>query len=405
MSDRGGHKRALVIAPQPFFTPRGTPFSVYYRTMVTAELGVEIDLLTYGQGRDVDLPGVRILRIPDFPFLGAIPVGPSLLKLFLDALILLRVLGLLVRHRYDFVHAHEEAVFFCRFLQPIFGFKLVYDMHSSLPQQLDNFQFTRSRVLVGLFRRLEDSCLRAAHAVITICPELAEQALTQIDDPDKHFLIENSIFEPIRFVDSAAGAEMTAPDRLQLPSGRQLIVYAGTLESYQGIELLFRAFAVTLAAYPSAYLVVVGGTPEQVEHYSKLADQLGLADGCLFSGRVDPGTARAATREADILVSPRVSGTNTPLKIYEQLASGKPLVATAIRSHTQVLTEEVAFLAPPKPQAFAEALNTALSDPQKGATRAAAARRLYERDYSRSAYVSKMRALFDRLGLCAASSA
>ena len=58
--------KALVIAPQPFFTPRGTPFSVYYRTLVTAELGVKVDLLTYGEGQDVDIPGVRIIRIPRF---------------------------------------------------------------------------------------------------------------------------------------------------------------------------------------------------------------------------------------------------------------------------------------------------------------------------------------------------
>ena len=56
--------RLLVIAPQPFFTARGTPFSVYYRTLVMAEQGVEIDLLTYGIGEDVDIPGVRIVRIP-----------------------------------------------------------------------------------------------------------------------------------------------------------------------------------------------------------------------------------------------------------------------------------------------------------------------------------------------------
>ena len=48
--------KALVIAPQPFFSPRGTPLSVYYRTLVTAEFGVSIDLLTYGEGWDIDIP-------------------------------------------------------------------------------------------------------------------------------------------------------------------------------------------------------------------------------------------------------------------------------------------------------------------------------------------------------------
>ena len=58
--------KALVIAPQPFFSPRGTPFSVYYRTLIKAQLGVEVDLLTYGEGQDIDIPGVRIIRIPRF---------------------------------------------------------------------------------------------------------------------------------------------------------------------------------------------------------------------------------------------------------------------------------------------------------------------------------------------------
>ena len=141
--------KALVIAPQPFFSPRGTPFSVYYRTLITSELGVKIDLLTYGQWQDVDIPGVRIIRIPRFPFFGPVQIGPSYLKLFLDIFLVIWTIALLLKNRYHFVHAHEEAVFFCRFLKPIFGFKLVYDMHSSLPQQLTNFHsmFIKSGIL------------------------------------------------------------------------------------------------------------------------------------------------------------------------------------------------------------------------------------------------------------------
>ena len=151
--------KALVIAPQPFFTARGTPFSVYFRTLITVEQGVTVDLLTYGEGQDVDIPGVRIIRIPRFAMFGDVKTGPSGLKLFLDFFIILWTLGLLLVNRYDFVHAHEESVFFCRFLKPIFRFKLVYDMHSSLPQQLTNFSFTKSRLLIGLFEKLENTFL------------------------------------------------------------------------------------------------------------------------------------------------------------------------------------------------------------------------------------------------------
>ena len=75
--------KALVVAPQPFFSPRGTPFSVYYRTLVSSELGIKIDFLTYGEGQDVDIPNVNIIRIPRFKFLGTVKIGPSPLKLFL----------------------------------------------------------------------------------------------------------------------------------------------------------------------------------------------------------------------------------------------------------------------------------------------------------------------------------
>ena len=166
--------KALVIAPQPFFSPRGTPFSVYYRTLITAELGVEVDLLTYGEGQDIDIKNVRIIRIPHFRSLGAIRVGPSYLKLFLDILMIIWTIGLLLRNRYGFVHAHEEAVFFCRLLKPIFRFKLVYDMHSSLPQQLTNFQFTKSKFIINLFKTTGKNIKIATDAIMELissrCP-------------------------------------------------------------------------------------------------------------------------------------------------------------------------------------------------------------------------------------------
>ena len=54
--------KILMIVPQPFFQSRGTPFSVYYRTRTLAEMGHKIDIITYPIGRDVRIPGVRILR-------------------------------------------------------------------------------------------------------------------------------------------------------------------------------------------------------------------------------------------------------------------------------------------------------------------------------------------------------
>ena len=209
--------RALVVAPQPFFTPRGTPFSVYHRAAVASKLGVQLDLLTYGEGEDVDLRDVRIIRIPRLRFLEPVRVGPSFAKLVLDSLMILWTLGLLLRHRYDFVHAHEEAVFWCRPLKPLFRFRMVYDMHSSLPQQLTNFSFTRSKLLIAAFERLENSALRAADAVLTISPELAKQAEAAMPDSSRHLLIENSIFDDVRTIATGRTSEAATPATPPLP--------------------------------------------------------------------------------------------------------------------------------------------------------------------------------------------
>jgi glycosyltransferase involved in cell wall biosynthesis len=392
--------KALVIAPQPFFTPRGTPFSVYYRTMVTAEQGVKIDLLTYGEGQDVNIPGVRIIRGPRFAFLGHVKTGPSILKLFLDIFILFKTIGLLITNRYDFVHAHEEAVFFCRYLQPVFRFKLVYDMHSSLPQQLTNFNFTSSNLLIHLFKKLEDSCLHKADAVITICPALAEYVDGLIADKEKHQLIENSIFDPVVLADQEGAPENEEPisNNIELPeAGSFLIVYAGTLEHYQGIDIMLEGFAAAQKKNNKLRMIIAGGSVEQVEHYRTMADNLGIEEICRFIGRVPQRQAKWLMDKATVLASPRTEGDNTPLKVYELLSSGKPIFATNIYSHTQVLSDDVAFLVDPTAEGMAKGMLESTKGDAEVERRVKNAQKLYDDKYSRKVYISKIRKLLDRL--------
>jgi glycosyltransferase involved in cell wall biosynthesis len=152
-------------------------------------------------------------------------------------------------------------------------------------------------------------------------------------------------------------------------------------------------------------MVLVGGSPPQVEAMKQRAAAAGLGGRCVFTGQVSKTAARELLATADVLVSPRREGTNTPLKVYEQLASGKPLVATNIYSHTQVLTDDVCFLVDPTPQGMADGLARALDEPGEAARRVAGARHLYETAYSRQAYEQKMRDLLAVLGVETAATA
>ena len=139
--------KILMIAPQPFFMPRGTPFSVYFRARALAQMGHKIDLVTYGIGREVKIPGVRVKRIPHIPFIRRVKMGPWIPKIFLDVPLFFKAFWMLLSNKYDYVHAHEEAIFFCLIYKMFFwNLKIVYDMHSSLPQQLKNFGFSNNAI-------------------------------------------------------------------------------------------------------------------------------------------------------------------------------------------------------------------------------------------------------------------
>jgi hypothetical protein len=96
----------LMIAPEPFFEPRGTPFSEFHRIRALTTLGHTVDLVTYPFGADVTLPGLRIFRCLRPPFIRRIGIGPSWKKVPLDLALCATVLRLALTRRYDAVHSH-----------------------------------------------------------------------------------------------------------------------------------------------------------------------------------------------------------------------------------------------------------------------------------------------------------
>ena len=113
-----------------------------------------------------------------------------------------------------------------------------------------------------------------------------------------------------------------------------------------------------------------------------------------FTGQVPPSRVPFYVDLADGLASPRTSGTNTPLKVYSFLKSGKPFVATRLWTHTQVLNEEIAVLADPDPESFAHGIETALFE-EEGHKRAEAGRIFAEKEYVYSRYLDKINRVLD----------
>jgi glycosyltransferase involved in cell wall biosynthesis len=356
------------------------------------ELGHEVDMVTYPIGEDVSMPGLRILRAPRVPGIRRVRVGPSLAKILLDALVFTSSLKRLLTNRYDLLDCHEEAGLMGVVLGWLFSVPVLYDMHSSLPEQLSNFQYSRDRVLRALFEWAERVTVKGSDAVIVICPYLKD-VVSRIDREKPCFVIENS---PLVESEEEITDDEALRVRRKLGLGETFVIhYSGTFESYQGLPLLYEAFRIVAEKLPSARLLMVGGTPPQVEEAKREVARCGLGERAVFTGQRPPAEMPRYLKISDVLVSPRSSGTNTPLKIYSYLCAGKPIVATRLLTHTQALDDESAALAEPTPEAFAEALLVLARDPERRLRLGTGARRLSEERYSYARYLERTREVLD----------
>ncbi len=351
--------KILMLAPQPFFEPRGTPISVYQRLHGLSNLGHEVDIITYHVGQDVKIPNVRILRTLPLPFIKKVKIGPSPAKIPLDLFIAIQTVWRLLIHRYDVIHTHEEAGFIVMFLARLLGKPHVYDMHSSLPKQLGNFSFGNNAIMKGFFGILENTLIRLADVTLTIGEDLEEHVYS-IKPNANQYRIENMAIQNILPVDKARAQQIRTTLGLD---GKTVLVYTGTLETYQGLDLLYDSLVTIKDQTEEPFvLVMAGGKPDQVQTQKLEVEKRGLSDIVLFVGQVPLAESLNYLEMADILVSPRSQGLSVPLKIYTYLQAGRPIVVTDIPAHSIILTDEMAILADPNPEAYGAGLLKAMND-------------------------------------------
>ena len=354
--------KILMIAPEPVMAPRGTPISVAQRLRALSSLGHEVDLLTYPLGDEIEIPNVTIHRSLRVPGISDIKPGPSWRKAVLDVFLFAKAIVMLARNHYDAIHSHEEAAFFATAMAPLFKTKHIYDMHSSLPRQLQNFVYGRVLPLVGLFSKLERWTLDHADAVIAIDPDLANYvSRTSPDTP--HVMIENLPVQVAGNGSTPANDVRGIRDKLGI-NGKLPIVYTGNFAGYQGLDLLIDAAELVSHDNSNVVFVMVGGIPHRIEYWKKVVRERGLENEFKFVGAVDVHDVSSYLELAEILVSPRTEGTQVPLKIYTYMHSGKPIVATRVHSHTQVLDDSMSMLADPAKEDFAAAIGRLVADPE-----------------------------------------
>ena len=390
--------KILLLAPQPFYTERGTPIAVRLAATVLVRAGHQVDLLCYHEGEDVALEGLAVHRIRPPAFVRNVPIGFSWKKLVCDLWLGAAAWERIRNGQYDVVHAVEESVFLALAARRWSRFALVYDMDSLMSAQLVEKKPVL-RIFEPLLRSIERAAVRHSDRVLAVCPAIETFAREAGAGgrvhllPDVPFPLPAGVLPEERVTPTAADENL----RALFPQAGALVLYVGNLERYQGVDLLLDALAQG-DAKTACNLVVVGGTPADAGRYRERVRTLGLDDHVRIVGARPLAQLPSLLAQADILCSPRLVGTNTPMKIYSYLAAGRAVLATAIESHTQVLDRRCALLVAPSAKALGAALVRLAGDPALRTALANHARRRAHEHFGFERFEQRLVAAYRGLG-------
>ena len=165
---------------------------------------------------------------------------------------------------------------------------------------------------------------------------------------------------------------------------RPVVLYLGTLSlANHPLDLLLEAFALVVQKIPEACLVLVGGGEDR-PLLERQVEELGLGRQVLFVGAVPPSLVPDTLALGDLSVDPvrddAVARARSPLKVFESMACGLPVVTGDVGDRREILGDGQAGLlvAPGDPQALAEGIVTLLQNPLRRQEMAAAGRERVE---------------------------
>ncbi len=349
--------KLLFLLPAPFYTESGE--AGHARTMIQTlkEAGHKVDVLCYPAGSDLPLEGVRVFRAG---FRWMAEGHPALMaRCLLDAAMLGRAVLLCLASRYDAVHALQEGVFMGKLLRRLFGVGLVYDLRVRLSDKARQNAFPFMRWAARWLDHREAAAVRRAHLVLALCSSLSEWVRAEAPSTPV-FQIGMAPLNPGFSPDREGALRLRHEGAL---GGRPVLLCLDLFGRCDGADLFVKAARIASRTHPEAVFIAAAGDGGQLRHLKKIAQRLDLGDG--FQGWISPTPSAlpAWLTLADVLVSPRVSGRIPPVELISLMQTGKPLVATRLPPHADLLDESCALLTSPQPDDLAAGMVRALEEP------------------------------------------
>jgi glycosyltransferase involved in cell wall biosynthesis len=187
---------------------------------------------------------------------------------------------------------------------------------------------TKGLTLVRLAGLVERRLYRGSDAVLAVSGAL-RRYVEERSGGAAHAAVLSNAVDTRRFIPRRGYQEARA--RLGLAPEAFVAGFAGSLKPWHGVDVLIEAFAALRAREPDARLLVVGEGPLETALRERVAT-LGLEDAVVFTGRVPHGAMPGYLAAMDVAVAPYLQVPDfyfSPLKLYEYMAAGLAVVASA----------------------------------------------------------------------------
>lgn len=381
-------QRILVVAPQPFYENRGTPIALRNVLEAASWRGYEVDLLTFPVGEPVELPGLRIFRAGPWLPIRKVPIGFSIRKVILDFILLPAILKRTRREKYVCIYALEEAAILVLLLRRWHKLPLIYDMQSSLPEQLEAHPVLGLAVFQRLLRYFERWMIRKADRIV--CSAGLRKYVLSVEP--------SADVREWHFPGEQVEIPTNDPDRLRkdlgIDPGSRIVVYTGNFEPYQGVERLLDAALKVVTEEPETVFVLVGDHSSSDLPQSKSAGRLRKQGALRLIPQRPTSEIPCFLAMADVVVSPRDNTGNVGIKIFEYMAAGKPIVATDTQAHRAVLDEDRAVLVGFSPEEMGSAIVRLLRDRIAAKRLGESARAYAQKNLTRDAFADRVADLY-----------
>ena len=244
------------------------------------------------------------------------------------------------------IHAHSPALNGLAALKAgrKSGLPVVYEIRAFWEDAaVDHGTCKEDDLRYRLTRKMETHVVKQANAVTTICEGLKADLIGRGFPDSKFTVIGNAVnidqFEVITEQDKIDNTDLANTLKL---AGCDVLGFLGSFYAYEGLDLIIAAMPAILAQNPNARLLLVGGGPQE-QSLKQQVTLLGLEGKVVFTGRVPHSEVGKYYSLVDLLVYPRkamrLTDLVTPLKPLEAMAQGKPVIASDVGGHKELIID------------------------------------------------------------------